>query len=375
MASKPHKHDGHYDLIPRGVYRTNLPGILTLVGLRALDPFLQYSILAHDLAAPVLHRLGLQTLPRGLPARTGFALLDGLQLSPFRLVLLAMSAGTSTKQILTLLTVTREEMTPSMGVAVSFVNSLFNSANSVAFTTCLFSASLDSDANFPQAPLLAGAVLYVLGMGVEVVSEAQRASFKTDPKNRGKPYTGGLFGLARHINYGGYAVWRTGYALAAGGWIWGGLVGVMAFWDFATRAVPVLDGYCAEKVSLEALHLCGCGLIMMLVRRHVARVQAKNTTYPCSVHLVDVCLGLLHIYSGLDGAWITSAFLSWRRDSYITDTHHFHLWKLPSCTIKRMQSSVSPHSPAPARQPAMSGPERPNAPQISRARPSRCRTS
>ncbi|EEB94925.1 hypothetical protein MPER_06187, partial [Moniliophthora perniciosa FA553] len=43
----------------------------------------------------------------------------------------------------------------------------------------------------------------------------QRKRFKDDVRNVGKPYTGGLFGLARHINYGGYMLWRTGFAIAA----------------------------------------------------------------------------------------------------------------------------------------------------------------
>lgn len=49
------------------------------------------------------------------------------------------------------------------------------------------------------------------GILLELVSELQRKRFKDDPANKGKPYAGGLFSLARSINYGGYTLWRGGY--------------------------------------------------------------------------------------------------------------------------------------------------------------------
>jgi steroid 5-alpha reductase family enzyme len=93
----------------------------------------------------------------------------------------------------------------------------------------------------------------MLGMAAEAVSEVQRSNFKADPKNSGKPYTGGLFGLARHVNYGGYAVMRAGYAMATGWWMWGAFVFTFFFRDFATRGVPVLDEYYLKRVSFPGL--------------------------------------------------------------------------------------------------------------------------
>lgn len=100
-----------------------------------------------------------------------------------------------------------------------------------------------------SALFIIGVGAYVLGMATESISEIQRKNFKADPRNAGKPYTGGLFGLARHINYGGYTVMRAGYALATGGWMWSAFVGAFFFRDFATRGVPVLDEYCSKSVS------------------------------------------------------------------------------------------------------------------------------
>ncbi|KAG5731419.1 hypothetical protein E4T56_gene4413, partial [Termitomyces sp. T112] len=39
------------------------------------------------------------------------------------------------------------------------------------------------------------------------------------------------------------------YALAAGGWIWGGLITVFFVRDFVTRAIPCLDKYCQERYA------------------------------------------------------------------------------------------------------------------------------
>lgn len=91
--------------------------------------------------------------------------------------------------------------------------------------------------------------MFVLGMLAETVSEVQRKIFKDKPENKGRVYTGGLFGLARHINYGGYTIWRAGFALASAGWIWAAVVGAFFAYDFATRGIPVLDEYCGNKVS------------------------------------------------------------------------------------------------------------------------------
>lgn len=42
-------------------------------------------------------------------------------------------------------------------------------------------------------------------------------------------------------------LWRGGFALAAGGPIWGALVTLFFASDFANRAIPVLDQYCSKR--------------------------------------------------------------------------------------------------------------------------------
>ncbi|KAF2113816.1 hypothetical protein BDV96DRAFT_601282 [Lophiotrema nucula] len=233
------------DLISRGDYTPTPVGKALFVVLRSLDPFIQYSILAHGTGTALLHRVGLRTLPQGLPAYTGIELVDQLGLSPYRLILLGMTIGSSLKQNLWVTAISSEPMSVGNAITISLFNTVVNGINQYAFLLAATSASKESD--FPQPSLIVGSVLYSIGLLTELISEAQRKRFKSDPKNKGKPYTGGLWALARHINYGAYTVWRAGYALAAGGWIWGSIVGAFFFSDFATRGVPILNEYCEKR--------------------------------------------------------------------------------------------------------------------------------
>lgn len=102
-----------------------------------------------------------------------------------------------------------------------------------------------------SSPLLAGAVTAsILGIVIETISELQRKSFKADPKNKGKPYSGGLFSLARHINYSGYALWRPANALAAGGVA--SAIATFAFftYNFVANSIPGLDKVSAMNTVL-----------------------------------------------------------------------------------------------------------------------------
>ena len=227
-------------------------GTSIFVGLRSLDPLLQYGILAKGVGSGLLAKVGLEQLPAGLATNTG-TIVDSLGLSPYRLILLAMSVGNAARQIYWLTALSNEEFTPQFAVMVSIYNSLWNSANDLLFTTAAFSASLSSGQAFPQWPLVVGVLSYVFGQGLETISELQRKKFKSDPKNKGKAYTGGLWKYARHINYTGYALWRAGYACAGGGFAWGAFALAWSLADFAGRSIPALDKYCSERVSIFGL--------------------------------------------------------------------------------------------------------------------------
>lgn len=233
------------DLIARGDYTPTPAGKAVFFLLRGIEPFLQYSILAHGLGTSLFHRMGLRTLPPGLPTNTGIALIDGLSLSPYRLVLFGMAVGAAVKQNIWVTALSGEPMPVSGAVIVGAFNAVCNSISTYAFLLSATSAS--TEANFPQPSLIIGSTLYVVGIMAELVSEIQRKRFKSDPANKRKAYTGGLWSLARHINYGGYTLWRAGYAVAGGGYALGALVGAFFFYDFSQRAVPILNEYCEKR--------------------------------------------------------------------------------------------------------------------------------
>lgn len=69
---------------------------------------------------------------------------------------------------------------------------------------------------------LVGLVLFFIGFGWEVVADWQLTRFKSDPANKGRILSTGLWARSRHPNYFGEAVlwWGLGLlALPAGGWL------------------------------------------------------------------------------------------------------------------------------------------------------------
>jgi len=242
-------------MVSRGIKRSSPGPTTTLIGLRALDPFFQYSILANATLSPVLRSVNLP--PHAYIAPSLSIGNTSTNLTPHGLILLLMSTGSSLKQIYWVGTISEEEMTWTGAIGVSAFNTVFNGINTLLSTTQAFSCDHHYDPHLGVweqlgqillVPRIAvGVSLYVLGMTIETVSEVQRRNFKRKLENKGKVFNGGLFKLARHINYGGYTLWRTGFAIAGGGWIWGATCFGFFAGDFSSRAIPVLDSYCDEK--------------------------------------------------------------------------------------------------------------------------------
>lgn len=91
-----------------------------------------------------------------------------------------------------------------------------------------------------------GMTLFLLGSYLNTGSEWQRKKFKEDPANKGKLYTGGLFRLARHINYFGDIVWVTGWALVTHN-LWSAIVPVLLALGFNFGFIPPLHKYLSER--------------------------------------------------------------------------------------------------------------------------------
>lgn len=212
-------------------------GTSIFVGLRLLDPPLTYAILAHGLASHLISALGFSS--PSIATSVNY-----LGLSPPQMVIFLMAAGSSLKHIFWILFVSEQQMPAGTGFFFGSLEVILDALNSVLF---LITGSSSGGIGFWTFG--AGTSLYAIGLFLETVSEIQRRNFKRMPANRGKPYSDGLFSWARNINYGGHTLWKSGFAIVSGGWIWAAIIGATYFYDFATRGVPVLDQYCQKRVG------------------------------------------------------------------------------------------------------------------------------
>lgn len=227
-------------------------GKAAFVGLRAADVFWQYNFLYRGWGIRLIEKIG------------GHAVHSSLVLSPLTLTRLQpyyglvtlLSLGSSIKQVLHIVFVSEQAMDVGSGFTIALFNTIFNTVNtllSLWAVTSPVASGLDSTNSVNillSPPIVVGIAAYGIGLLVEAISEFQRRAFKQDPKNKGKPYGGGLFSLATNINYGAYTIWRAAYALTCGGFVWSATTFTFFFHDFATRGVPVLDEYMCQRVSL-----------------------------------------------------------------------------------------------------------------------------
>lgn len=152
-----------------------------------------------------------------------------------------MSIANALKQIFWLLVTSKESFGLSSAVAVSIFNTVNNGLNTMIFSFASVNPTWSYTTFYASIPI------FIAGILMETVAEIQRKAFKDDPKNKGKVYTGGLFGIVRHPNYCGYMLWRGAMALATGGWAWGVLVASFFWYDFNNRSIPTLDAYCNKR--------------------------------------------------------------------------------------------------------------------------------
>lgn len=235
----------HGDVIRRGVKKSNIPGTITFLALRSVDPFMQYQLLS-GFGSSTLLKLGFTTIQARPTFVTGISALDRLGLPLPHLVLLGMSLGSAVKQNYWLLSLSAEEFPPSTAVTVGFFNMVMNSINSFLLLSAATSTISDPTVSLPL-PVMTGACLFVTGVVLETLSEWQRKQFKDDPKNQGKVIRTGLWRWARHVNYGGYSLWRAGYVMASSGYLAGAFVGSALVYDFVHRAIPSLNDYCGRR--------------------------------------------------------------------------------------------------------------------------------
>ncbi|TKA75243.1 hypothetical protein B0A49_05543 [Cryomyces minteri] len=236
--SKDATNDWYKDARRKG---TSVSGIVTFVALRALDLPIQYYLLRSNVGARLIQYLGgtAITIP---PANTATV----LGLPPYYATIVLMATGSAAKQIYWATRISEQVLPPPFAILLAAYNTVLNSINTILSVWAWSSNSAPSGSSYSLTQGV-GLLLYGTGLFTEWYCEVQRKRFKQDPRNQGKPYSGGLFGLATNINYGGYTLWRTGYALYCAGLPWAGVMVAWLVGDFCARAIPSMEGYCQNK--------------------------------------------------------------------------------------------------------------------------------
>lgn len=230
-------------------------GTSIFVGLRAADTVLQYSILKRGWGSQFIQLLGGSVVPFAAPRDPALAYLG---LGPYPAILSALTLSCSTKHIAWVLGISEQEMTPAAAFRIGVVNVVMDTVSTMLSLWTLTSAAPQmatqsasiKDVITSSPTLMLGLGLYSVGLSIELASELDRKRFKDKPENKGKPYGGGLWSWATNINYGGFTLYRAGYAVVAAGLPWGLATGAFFLYDLGTRAAPALDKYCTEKVCL-----------------------------------------------------------------------------------------------------------------------------
>jgi protein-S-isoprenylcysteine O-methyltransferase Ste14 len=224
-------------------------GTILFVALRALDLPFQYYLLTSGLGSNIISSLGgTPVLQSPVASSAGI-----LGLSSYHSLVMGLATGSALKQIYWKLAINDLAMPAGFSVTIAFYNTILNTLNtcfalwSATSQQPVAQSSLSTLLQTAPPTLLLGIPLYAVGLFVEWYCEVQRAAFKAKPENKGKPYSGGLFGVVRNVNYTGYTLWRTGYSLICAGWTWGAVQAVWLAGDFCARAIPCLDTYCEKR--------------------------------------------------------------------------------------------------------------------------------
>ncbi|KAL8354966.1 hypothetical protein RB601_000657 [Gaeumannomyces tritici] len=231
-------------------------GTSSFIGLRILDLGLQYKLLSGAWSVPILSCLGLAVaapvVSSAATAHTGIPAVDRLGPSAPSLLLLGMTAGGLAKQSYALLRTQLEEFSLPVALFGVGFNVTYSSVNSL-----LLVAAAGPHVLVPLAgvslplPMVLRAAVFGLGIFLELGSETQRRRFKGREENKGRICTTGFWKLARHINYGGYTLWRAGTTLAAGSWP--ASVAAVAFnaWGFIGMSAVELSQYMLKKYGKQ----------------------------------------------------------------------------------------------------------------------------
>ena len=100
---------------------------------------------------------------------------------------------------------------------------------------------------------LVGALVWLLGFGLEAVADLQKSRFNADPANKGRFISTGLWSISRHPNYLGEILLWIGVAIIAlpvlQGWQWVAIISPLFVTLLLTRVsgVPLLEKKAERK--------------------------------------------------------------------------------------------------------------------------------
>ena len=210
-------------------------GKLIFAVLRAVDPILQYWLISSGVGVMIVNFLGANQIQNIENHQSGFVM------QPVQRLMVLCALVSAMKHIYWVLFVSEQKFDYGMATMIGTFNLVVNSINTLA---SLYRLSYANEIGLEQ---IVGCLLFIVGIFIEFYSEEQRRSFKNNPANKGRLYTSGLFSAARHINFCGYLIWRSGAALSSGSVILFLLtVGYWIFY-FKTQAIPKLAHWMDSK--------------------------------------------------------------------------------------------------------------------------------
>ncbi|KAG8531747.1 ATP-dependent Lon protease pim1 [Bacidia gigantensis] len=250
------------DFFPfRGQYGGSSAGALLFISVRATLPLLFYSLLAptsspYSIFSKVPWALPSRDPPTndelyivGLPDGLLRSLNDCLGLSSYgSLLLLGVTLPSLSFTAYNLLW--RRERLPMTGqggsVQITTQVNLIDAVHALLFVYLAARNPTWSPQLFRWTP-----IPFVFGWVLHVLADHSKYLFRKDQRNRGKVYTGGVWGLVRHPNFLGFTIWRVAFASASGGWAFGMLMLANFVYLFWATSVSILEGYMEESYGKE----------------------------------------------------------------------------------------------------------------------------
>jgi steroid 5-alpha reductase family enzyme len=119
--------------------------------------------------------------------------------------------------------------------------------------SCALAAITAADAEPLGVWALLGTLVWIAGFSIEVVADRQKQAFRSDPENRDRFITSGLWAWSRHPNYCGEIVLWIGVAVIAlpalSGWSFATLISPLFVYVLLTRisGVPLLEARAKKK--------------------------------------------------------------------------------------------------------------------------------